>query len=255
MIENAVRKAMAAGVPTFGTWQTIASSFTAEMLAKQGFDWLLIDTQHGGIAWESLGGIIQGVEVGGVRALVRVGWNDQRLIMRALDLGAAGVIVPMVSTAEDARHAAEAMRYPPAGVRSFGPIRQFYSTDAANSDVVCMVMIETAQALENLDAIAGTPGVDGLFVGPMDLALSLGRPLSMTMPDEVLKAIDKIVAACEKAGIIAGSVSWNSQNAEELLARGVRFLTVGADISYLTNAARQDVEAIGKLRTRFKKTT
>jgi 4-hydroxy-2-oxoheptanedioate aldolase len=255
MSQNPIIKAAAAGVPSFGLWQTLASSFSAEVLGAQGFDWILIDTQHGGVTWESLGGVIQGVEAGGTRAMVRVGWNDPRLIMRALDLGAIGVVVPMVSTPQEALRAAEAFRYPPAGNRSFGPIRKFYSIEAANSDVVCMVMIETAEGLRNLEEIAATPGVDGLFVGPVDLSLSLGLPLSMTMHDDVLAAIGKVAEMCKKYGKIAGAVSLGPANPEQLLALGVGFITLGADVTYLTQAARQDAAIAASLKARFASTS
>jgi 4-hydroxy-2-oxoheptanedioate aldolase len=247
---NPVLQANIAGRRSVGTWLTLGNPFVAEMFGKIGFDWIMIDRQHGSIEWNEVGPAIQAVELGGSCALVRVDWNSPELIMRALDLGAAGVVVPMVSTAEDARRAAEAARYPPRGIRSYGPLRGYYLANAQQFEPACIVMIETRQALENLEEIARTPGVDGLFVGPADLALDLGVPISLPMHADVMSAIDKMVAVCASAGILPGAASFNTQNAEDLLGRGVRFITLGADISYMRRAAQQDMEFLNGLEAK-----
>jgi 4-hydroxy-2-oxoheptanedioate aldolase len=247
---NPVLKAKTAGGWTVGTWLTLGNTFVAEMLAKVGFDWILLDKQHGSIEWNAVGPAIQAVELGGSCALVRVDWNSSELIMRALDLGAAGVVVPMVSTAADAKRAAEAARYPPRGIRSFGPVRSRYSTNAEPFEPACIVMIETREALANLEDIARTPGVDGLFVGPADLALDLGVPMSLPMHANVLSAIDKVVAVSASAGILPGAASFSPQNAEDFLARGVRFVTLGADVGYMRRAAQQDMEFLKALQAK-----
>jgi 4-hydroxy-2-oxoheptanedioate aldolase len=242
MKANPVLKAKTAGGWTVGTWLTLGNTFVAEMLGRVGFDWILVDKQHGSIEWSAVGPAIQAVELGGSCALVRVDWNSPELIMRALDLGAAGVVVPMVSTAADAKRAAEAARYPPRGIRSFGPIRSHYSTNAEQLETACIVMIETREGLENLAEIASTPGVDGLFVGPADLALDLGVPNSLPMHADVMRAIDQVVAVSESAGILPGAASFSAQNAQDFLARGLRLVTLGADVGYMRRAARQDLE-------------
>ena len=230
------------GGRTMGIWLTLGNPFVAELLGRLGFDWVVIDKQHGSIEWSDVGPAIQAIELGGSTALVRVEWNSPDLIMRALDLGAAGVIVPMVSTADDARRAAEAARYPPRGIRSFGPTRNYYSADAEQIEPACIVMIETREALDNLNAIVNTPGVDGVFVGPADLALALGVPISVPMHDDVLRAIDTTVAACAGAGILAGAASFTVQNAAEFLKQGIRLLSLGADVSYLKRGAQPDID-------------
>lgn len=237
-----IRDAMVIGRPSFGSWIAIADSVAAEVLGKAGYDWAILDTQHGGIGWDDLLHVLQALDLGGTPGLVRVGWNEPMQIMRAMDLGAAGVIVPMVSTPEQAFIAAQAIRYPPQGIRSFGPVRNYYAASgAAAREPLCFVMIETAQALANLDAITATPGVDGLFVGPVDLALSLGLGATLTMPGRVLAAIDDVIAACRRHGKIAGAAALGLANAKALAERGANFLTISSDIGLLRRGAAADL--------------
>jgi 4-hydroxy-2-oxoheptanedioate aldolase len=225
-------------------------------MGKAGYDFLILDIQHGALTWDRLLPAIQ-VLGAAVAPLVRVSWRDPAQIMRALDLGASGVVVPMVSTAEDARLAAEACRYPPSGIRSFGPVRNYYATSdryaAADKpiDPLCIVMIETAEALRNIDAIAATKGIDGLFVGPMDLALSLGHSVSMKMPQQVLDACGEVAAACRRHNIIAGSAALSPSNAEELLQQGMRLVSLSSDVLHLRRAAQAEVELCKALKQKF----
>jgi 4-hydroxy-2-oxoheptanedioate aldolase len=157
----------------------------------------------------------------------------------------------MVNTPEEAALAASALRYPPEGIRSMGPTRGgFVSTAAANEDAVLLVMIETEEALERVDEIAAVPGVDGLFVGPVDLGLSLGLPLDWTgrHPD-VLAAMDKIVAAAQKAGVFVGTVSSGADHAKDLLRRGVTFVSLGADVGYIRAGIGSDAAVLKDLRS------
>jgi 4-hydroxy-2-oxoheptanedioate aldolase len=196
--------------PSFGAWCVIPGGFTAQILAYAGFDWLCVDMQHGVIGYTELRSMIQAVRPTGVPVLVRLSSNTGAEIMRALDLGADGVIVPMVGTAAEAAAAVAACRYPPDGIRSWGPSgasigRPDFSTEAANSDVVCLVMIETSTGLANADEIAAVPGLDGVYVGPNDLGLSLGLPPQLIDHGPVLtEAITTIAGACERHGIVAG---------------------------------------------------
>ncbi len=238
---NKMRETLAAGRPSFGSWISIADSNTAEVMARAGFDWLILDTQHGGLGWDNLLGLMQAVQLGGASPLVRVGWNDAAQIMRALDLGAAGVIVPMVSSAEEAQSAVQAVRYPPEGQRSFGKVRSYLSGEPGEAAPLCFVMIETAQALRNLDAIAATPGVDGLFIGPVDLGLSLGLGVSPAMHDTVLAAVHDVVAACRRRGLIAACPSLGLANAKKLWDCGVQCITLGSDVGYVRRGASVDL--------------
>jgi 4-hydroxy-2-oxoheptanedioate aldolase len=227
---------------SFGAWVTLSDTVSAEVMGRAGFDWVILDTQHGAIGWPALTGVLQALDLGGTPALVRTGANDPAQIGRALDLGAVGVVVPMVSTASQARAAAEATRYPPLGVRSFGPVRSFYGApDETRPEPLCLVMIETAEALGNLEAIAAVEGVDGLFLGPVDLALSLGLGAALTMPDPVLEAVDAVVAAASRHGLIAGCPSLGLENGRALANRGVRFITVASDVGAIRRGAAADL--------------
>lgn len=252
-VGNPIRRALAEGRPSLGSWSSTGSTTVAELLGKAGLEWVVFDLQHGAPTWDSLGGLLQAAQAGGAASLVRLAWNEPAAIMRAVDLGAAGVIVPMVSSGPEAEAAGAAVRYPPAGLRSYGPLRGSYRTvDEANDDVVCLVMVETAEALDHLDAIAAAPGVDGLFVGPVDLALSLGLGLDLTgMHPDVLAAIDTVVAACRRHGKVAGTLAFGHQAAEELLGRGIRFLSVGSDVGHLMAGVRRDVAQMAQWTTAF----
>jgi 4-hydroxy-2-oxoheptanedioate aldolase len=242
-----LRPRLEVGAPLFGTWIASADPLTAENMGRVGFDFVALDTQHGGISEAQLLPLLQALDGTGTPALVRVNWLDPALIMRAADLGAAGVVVPMVSTADDARGAVAAIRYPPRGMRSFGPVRSYYSPDGTSEEPLCLVMVETAEAMANLDAIAGTPGLDGILVGPVDLALSMGLGLSLEMPGEVLGAIEQVVAACRRHGIVSASVALGPANAKAQLERGVRLLTSGADTLFMRRAAGQELEELRRL--------
>jgi 4-hydroxy-2-oxoheptanedioate aldolase len=237
-----IRAAAAAGRTSFGCWVTLSDTVAAEIMGRAGYDWVILDTQHGGISWSALLPVMQAFDLGGTRALVRVGWNDPMQIMRALDLGALGVIVPMVSTAAQARVAAEATRYPPHGVRSFGPVRNYYAASgAAVLEPLCFVMIETAEAMAHLDEIAATPGVDGLFVGPVDLALALGLGPALVMPELVLEAVLRVGETCRRHGIISGCAALGMSNAQALAQAGILFLPISSDGGLLRRGAAADL--------------
>src|SRR5471030_3027552 len=169
------------GEPSVGAWLSLGNVHTAELIANAGFDWLVIDMQHGLIPYADMLRMLPAISTTETTPLVRVSGNNLPEINKALDAGAMGVIVPLVNTAEEAAAAVSACRYPPDGTRSFGPTRaalyggRGYATEA-NGQIACIVMIETQAGLDNLDAIVSTPGVSGVYVGPADLALALGLP-------------------------------------------------------------------------------
>jgi 4-hydroxy-2-oxoheptanedioate aldolase len=243
---NPIRAKVDGGTRAVGSWVLGPSGLGAEILGSAGFDFLLLDAQHGGVTWDNMLTVLQGMGTSPTTALVRVGWNNPELIMRALDLGATGVVVPMVSTPEEAARAAAATRYPPAGNRSFGPVRRPASPAQANENVLCLPMIETAEGLANLEAIVTTDGVDGVFVGPVDLALALGHTAidySAVHP-AVLEAIEEIVRVCHLHGKLAGTVTLGATGIAEMLGRGIDFLTTGSDSGYLRQGARRDLDAV-----------
>ena len=207
---------------------------TAEAAARMGYDYVVVDLQHGVASDPEALAMMQAAEAAGAIPVARVSTNHPMTIGRALDAGALAVIVPMVNSADDARAAVAACRYPPLGSRSYGPVAAIsrYSDDyarAANEIVCCLVMIETVDALENLDEILSVPGIDGVYVGPVDLSLTLGLPPRPDNSDPVfLDAIDRILAACEQGGIVP-AIHADERLAAGWIERGFRMITVGYD--------------------------
>ncbi len=237
---NVIKRAVDEGRPSLGAWFSSGSVSIAEVAGRAGLDWILLDTQHGAVTEATLLSCIQAVNLGGSPALVRTGSDDPRLIMRAIDLGAAGVVVPLISTPEQAAAAVAATRYPPAGIRSFGPVRRYYDPGAANSleagaEPLCLAMIETAAGLESVDRIAATPGLGGVFIGPVDLSLDLGLGVpDFTDFSRLREPIERIVAAAHKHGIIAGAASMSAPTVGQLLDLGIDLTTIGGDTGHVT---------------------
>jgi 4-hydroxy-2-oxoheptanedioate aldolase len=221
--------------PAFGLWGSIPSSLTAEIAAAVGVDYVCVDLQHGGADEERMVAMFSAIEARGAVPLVRVLYNEPWMINRVLDLGAAGVIVPLVGTAEDARRALSGCRYPPRGVRSYGPLRATMTVGSADPErlaagALCFVMVETRDGLENVEAIA-TSGVDGIYIGPSDLSLGLGREPGHG-GDALEAAITRVREACAAAGIVAGMhCNGGGEEARARAAAGFRLVTIGVDAS------------------------
>jgi 4-hydroxy-2-oxoheptanedioate aldolase len=228
---------------TIGGWCSIPSSFSAELMGRSGFDWVCIDTQHGVIGYDEMMPMLQALSITATPAFVRVPWNQPDHIMKSLDAGAQGVIVPMVSTEEDARAAVAAAKYPPVGMRSWGPVRAAldvpdYSPGSANRRTIVAVMIETPGGVQNLDAILSVPGVDAVYVGPSDLALGHGMTPTLDVTDpEHERLIDGVVEACRKRGIVAGIHCDSVASVRRWHARGYGMFTVGSDAGLMRSAA------------------
>lgn len=239
----------AAGEATLGAWCMMPSAMSAEALSKVGFDWVLIDMQHGCMDYETALSMIRAIDLTYAVPIVRVPWNDPGIIGRVLDAGALGVVVPMIQSAADARRAVDACLYPPAGSRSFGPVRVglrdgpgYFAT--ANSKVAVIPMIETTQALTEVEEIAGTPGVDALFVGPFDLSIALGLPPGDNDGEPVFDAaIARITAAARRAGVATAVLS-NAKVAPTRLKQGFQMVSVATDINALMMTARADLETV-----------
>jgi 4-hydroxy-2-oxoheptanedioate aldolase len=234
---NALLDAWDRGETTFGLWCVVPSTVSAQNVAGRGFDYVCVDQQHGAIGY---GDALPMYQVIGAQTtpIARVEWNDPGIIMKALDAGAQGVVVPLVSTAEDAEHAVAACRYPPRGIRSFGPVvaaTMMGSRDTAELErVACIAMVETRQGLDNLDEIAATPGLDAIYVGPADLALGLGLPPAYEHDDRShADAITAIREACERHGIVPGIHAADGAMARRRVDEGFRMVTVGQDLSLL----------------------
>lgn len=231
------------GRPAFGGWCVIPNPFSAEVLAQRGFDWIGIDWQHGFIDYETTAGMIQTVSLGGSVPLVRVMFNEPWIIMKALDMGAYGVIVPLVNDRDEAERAVSACRYPPIGRRSFGPLRNAAAIgvdpEEVNQRVLCFVMIETRDGYENVDEICATPGLDGVFIGPDDLRLSLGAPKGR--PDPVV--IDRVRDACTANGIICGIHTADGDDARRRGDEGYGLIAIGSDADFLADSADRAVSS------------
>ena len=242
---NPIRTVLNGGGATLGSWYGIRCNLIAERYGAVGFDWVIVDLQHGTASWDGLLSLLQSLQLGGTRSLVRVTGHDPAEIGRALDIGAIGVVVPLVSTPEEARLVANATRYPPAGTRSIGQARNTLGGDSLKHDPFCVVMIETVEGMSNLDAIVATPGVDCVLLGGADLAVSMGLPheqiYSASPPPPVVEAMEKIVAACERHGKVAGNAAVDAADAKGLLSRGIRFIPIGAAAVFLTTAAKREL--------------
>jgi len=230
------------GEPTFGAWCTIPSSWTAEIAARSHHDWVCIDTQHGLIGYDVMVTMLQAVSAGGVPSFVRVQWNDAGSIMKALDAGAGGVIVPMVNSVEEAEAVVGACRYPPDGYRSMGPIRARAVAEDWRTPI-CVVMIETVQAVSRADEILAVPGIDAVFVGPNDLAVSAGLDSGYEgrHPDH-RRMIEKVAASARKHGVVAGIMCGSPEVAQQWQETGYQMLALESDTRLLT-AASEDIVA------------
>lgn len=256
MIRNKLKALWAEGRPAMNGWLSIGNAFTAEIMAAQGYDSLTIDAQHGALDYAAALPMLQAMRASGVVPMVRVPWCEPGIIMKMLDAGAYGIICPMINTPEQAADFVSYLRYPPKGQRSFGPTRANFSAGAnyaaeANGEILAFAMIETREAMDNLDAIAATPGLDGLYIGPADLTLSLegGRlaPAFDREEPEMVEAIKTILAACEKNGLRAALHCGTADYAAKAIGWGFDMTTVGGDSRLLAAAASESIARFRQL--------
>ena len=256
MIPNRLKALWAEGRPTINGWCSIGNPFTAEIMAAQGFDSITVDMQHGALDYSNLLPMLQAMRASGAVLMARVPWLEPGIIMKALDAGAYGIICPMVNTAHEAARFVSYLRYPPLGQRPYGPTRVSFAAGAhyaaeANDNMLAFAMIETAEGMANLDAIAATPGLDGIYVGPADLTLSLtgGRlpPGFDREEPEMIAALQKIVAACRKNGIRAGLHCGTPDYAARPIGWGYDLTTVGGAARFLAAGAGAAVAGFRKL--------
>ena len=244
---NPLKRAWAEGRTVFGLWSVVPGSFGAELMAGAGVDYVCVDQQHGVIGFDAMVPMLQAVGAAGAAPITRVLSGDPYRIMESLDAGAWGVIIPMVNNADEAASAVAACRYPPHGNRSWGPIRASAVIGSNDPETVaeaalCMVMIETREGLDRVEEIAATPGLDGIYVGPSDLALSLGLPPTqdVTKPKHA-NAVRRIREACHENGIAAGIHSASGEWARRHAEAGFDMVTVATDASLLKSVALQEV--------------
>lgn len=247
---NKLKTMWTAGQTTINGWLAIPSGFAAETMAQGGFDSVTVDLQHGVQDYLSMVACFQAMQVHPVLPMVRVPWNEPGIIGKVLDAGAYGVICPMVNTREEAAALVSYMRYPPAGKRSNGPIRAaIYGTAGAyqataNDEILCMPMIETQQAIDNLDAILDVPGIDAVYIGPSDLAFSRGGTPALDQEGaEALDTYAVILEATKKRGQFAGIHCGKPEYAARMHRMGFNMVTLSNDSGLLLNAARAAVAA------------
>ena len=240
---NTFKKAIREGRPQIGLWCSSCSNVTAEVIAGAGFDWILIDTEHAPNEPPMVLSQLQAMMGGTAAPVVRPAWNDLVLIKRLLDVGAQNLLVPYVQTVEEARAAVVAVRYPPHGARGvavlhranrFGRVKDYFSR--ANDEICLLVQVETRAALQNLDGIAAVEGVDGLFIGPSDLAAALGH-LGDSGQADVRAAIEGTVRRIRKAGKAAGILAPIEADARHWLAQGCTVVAVGSDLGLLARSS------------------
>lgn len=245
MRENRLRTLWANDQAAVNGWLAIANSFSAETMAHQGWDTLTIDLQHGVVDYPAMVGMLQAISTTATVPIVRVPWLEPGIIMKTLDAGAYGVICPMVNTREEAQRFVACTCYAPKGTRSFGPVRALLYGGAdypakANETIVRFAMIETAQALDNLDAILSVEGLDAIYIGPSDLSLALGcKPTFDDVDPPVAQAIDHILARAQAHGVKAGIHNGRPDVARARIAKGFRFVTVSSDARLIAAGSQQ----------------
>lgn len=245
-MHNAFKDALTRGIPQIGLWLSLAQPYTTEVCATAGFDWLLIDGEHAPNDTRSTLAQLQAVAPYRSHPVVRVVQGDVALVKQMLDIGVQTLLVPMVETPEQARAMVAATRYPPQGIRGVGAavarasrwaMRTDY-LDTANAEVCLLVQAESLLALKNLEAICAVEGVDGVFIGPSDLAASMGLLGKPTHP-EVQAAIDDAIRRIVASGKAAGTLTGDAVLARHYLSLGARFVAVGIDVTLLAQATRR----------------
>jgi 2-keto-3-deoxy-L-rhamnonate aldolase RhmA len=248
-----LREAIRDSTVTFGTWVTIASTDIPDILEEIGFDWLVFDTEHGPLTQHDVSSMVQVIDFERICPIVRVGAVDMYYSKSYLDMGAHGILFPLVNSKKEAENAVSYCKYPPKGVRGVAPRKASsyglrfseYIRDA-NKTTVVAVQIETKEALKNLEEIASVEGVDILFVGPTDLTMSLGL-FENRSSSKVIESMKSVVNVCEKAGKIPGVLALDEKELEREIKLGFKFIGLSSDFRFLLNGARLLLEKARKL--------
>ena len=252
MRENRLRQTWKQGGAIINGWLAIPTGFSAETMAHQGWDSLTIDMQHGVVDYQAAVNMLTAISTTQTVPVVRVPWLEPGILMKMLDAGAYALICPMVNTREDAERLVAATHYPPMGNRSMGPIRATLYGGAdyqpkANETIVVFAMIETRQALDNLDAILSVPGLDAVYIGPADLSLALGcTPQFDDVEPPVAAAIDHILARAKAHGVVAGIHNGTPEAALKRIAKGFQFVTIASDARLMAAGSQQ---VLAKMRS------
>jgi 4-hydroxy-2-oxoheptanedioate aldolase len=251
MRPNKVKALWREGKPAAAGWLSLADIYVAEALSHAGFDALVLDMQHGmGIGPDRAAAWLQAVSTGEAAPFVRIPWNEPAYAQWVLDAGAYGIIVPLVGSKEEAAKAGQACRYPPAGYRSVGPNRVSYYAGpdyikSANGEVVCLVMIEDIRAVEQIEEVATAPGIDGFYIGPADLALSMGlQPFEYPKSQRHAEACQRVLDAARAQGLVAGVHCGTPEEAAQRFKQGFRFCPVMSDVGALRAGAMAALKAV-----------
>ena len=253
MRDNRLRSIWNSGGAAVNGWLAIGNSFAAETMAQQGWDSLTIDLQHGMVDYVSMIPMLQAISTTETVPVVRVPWLEPGILMKSLDAGAYAVICPMVNTREDAQMLVAWTHYAPQGARSFGPVRATLYGGAdyfqhANDTIVRFAMIETAQAIDNLDAILSVEGLDAVYIGPSDLSISLGcKPTFDELEPKAAQAVEHVLARARHHGVVAGIHNGTPEAALARIAKGFQFVTISSDARLMAAGAQQ---VVAKMRAR-----
>jgi len=256
MRKNKLKKIFADGKAVINGWLQIPNSFSAEVMAHQGWDSLTIDMQHGVVDYSNALPMLQAISTTDVIPMARVNWNEPGQIMKILDAGSYGVICPMINNKDEAEKFVKSCLYPPQGNRSFGPIRSLLYggpdyAKFANDEILKFAMIETTEALNNLDSIMSTQGLDGIYIGPADLSLALGESPSFDKPEgsKVYDSMMKILEHAIKNKIIAGIHNASSEYAEKMIKKGFQLVTIASDQRFMSSGAKETVAKFKKTKS------
>ena len=252
---NKLKQMFKKGDPIVNGWLQIPSAFSAEVMAHQGWDSCTIDMQHGVIDYQNALNMLQAISITEVTPLARVNWNEPGQIMKILDAGCYGIICPMVSNRKEAENFVQACLYPSKGYRSFGPVRGLLyggSDYAKHSDneILKLAMIETKEALEKLDEILDTPNLDGIYIGPADLSLSIGEEPGFDKPENTAayKEITRILEAAKRRSLLAGIHNGTAEYAKKMIEKGFNLVTVGSDQRFMSSGAKTAIEKIKAIK-------
>lgn len=252
-MKNKLKQILASKRPAIGTWIAIPDVYAVEMIAGLGFDWLLVDMEHIPISKESLRAILMAVKGSDSVPVVRVASATLENFQSALDLGAQGVMAPMINSVEDAKNAVRYCRYPPLGRRGFGPVRASGYTrradeyrNEANEETLLFAQIETPEAVENAAAILRTPGIDGLYIGNADLANFINHDAKAGSAN-VQRVVDDLIKMATSASIPIGLPTWSAAEFSRYTELGAHLLTIGSDLSFLATQAETELSGIRRL--------
>ena len=259
MRENKLKKIFKEGKVVVNGWLQIPSSFSAEVMANQSWDSLTIDMQHGAVDYPNALQMLQAISTTDVVPMTRVNWNEPGQIMKILDAGSYGVICPMISNREQAEKFVQACLYPQEGYRSFGPIRGLLYggndyAKHANKEILKLAMIENREALNNLDKIMSTPGLDGIYIGPADLSFAIGTEpgFDKEKSSPTFPVIENVLKHAKKNNIVAGIHNATPEYATKMIEMGFQFITVGSDQRYMSAGAQSALENLRKVKSNKK---